>query len=44
MFVATAPWIRTKLGVPTWSVIAIVPLSVSRLSPSVIVPVTIAWM
>ena len=43
MLVLTAPWIRTKLGVPTWSVTPITPESV-RTSSSVIVPVTTAWM
>ena len=42
MFVATAPWMRMKLGLPTCAVMAIVPVSVITL-PRVISPVTIAW-
>ena len=43
MLVLTAPWIRTKVGVPICSVTPITPESVIT-SSSVIVPVTIAWM
>ena len=43
MLVLTAPWIRMKLGVPTWRVTLIVPVRV-RMPPIVTVPEIVDWM